>query len=486
MKLRLRCSCGTEMLAATEVAGKQVRCVGCEQIILVPIPNQSQLTSLANSQPGPIKTSVPAALPTADAGSVSDKPIKAQSAQSANVVAARPVEVSPNPEPLADLPLPDPLETFSTPSYGTLSTTSKPKRSSQGGLNWKVLVGITGGVIGLFALIGVVALVINSSGNGRNSRGRNALGGGESFVDQLDFGAGSENASNTQRVTPGRTFPGMPGRPAFRPLSGTGVTFGTVRLNQPGPGGQMVMNVYMPPGSHADESLGCVLVAPAGTNLLVGNSVDGADYHDETLPYAEAGFVVIQYSLDGEIEMEGATEQQFSDAFRKFRMAMAGSMNTRLAKKYAEEQLNEVDPRRVYAAGHSSAGTVALNSTYYAHGLAGCAVFAPCSDPEAFHADLYAVPELNRVFPGMRGFDRMNSPMANTIRIRCPLFIFQATGDGVVDCDETRRFVEKVKRTNSNVEYVEVAGGDHYNSMIQQGIPAAVGWFKKLDTSLKR
>ena len=93
----------------------------------------------------------------------------------------------------------------------------------------------------------------------------------------------------------------FPSRPILSPAFSTGVQLARTRLTGTGPGEATQMNVYLPPGEHADRSIGCVLVAPAGTNLLVGNSMDGEDYHDETLPYAEAGFLTIQYSLDGPV-----------------------------------------------------------------------------------------------------------------------------------------------------------------------------------------
>lgn len=506
MKLRLRCSCGQEMLASLEVAGAQVRCVGCQSVILVPVPenalrsdslqsdslqlgspttgslqpNSPQPESNVSSASGPVVAQTLASSSQAS-GSISARPVASPEASAAPAMAARPIETLS--DPLSDLPLPDPLDAFATSGYGTAATAGQRKTGPGSGNHWKLLAGITGGVLGLLALGGIASVLFNGGG-------RSQLGTEESYLDQLDLASASEGSlppkrSSQSAVPRSRGLGlGMPGRPTFRPLPGSRVSFGSAKFDQPGPGGKMEMNIYMPPGTYPGGALGCVLVAPAGTNLLVGNSVDGADYHDETLPYAEAGFVVIQYSLDGDIDMEHATEEQFSEAFREFRMAMAGARNTSLAMRYATEVLEEVDPRRIFVAGHSSAGTVALNSTYFAPGIAGCAAFAPCSDPEAFHADLYSVPGLNSIFPGMRGFDRMNSPMANASRIRCPIFVFQASADGVVDCNETRTFVEKVKKTNRQVKYVEVVGGDHYNSMIQQGIPAAVRWFKELDSSL--
>lgn len=43
------------------------------------------------------------------------------------------------------------------------------------------------------------------------------------------------------------------------------------------PAARMQLRVYLPAGEHRAGSLGCVLIGPAGTNLMTGNELVGAD-----------------------------------------------------------------------------------------------------------------------------------------------------------------------------------------------------------------
>lgn len=44
-----------------------------------------------------------------------------------------------------------------------------------------------------------------------------------------------------------------------------------------------------------------------------------------------------------------------------------------------------------------------------------------------------------------------------------------------------RDYAARVKAAGKPVDYKEVPDGDHYDSMIEQGIPAGIAWLKKLD-----
>ena len=60
-------------------------------------------------------------------------------------------------------------------------------------------------------------------------------------------------------------------------------------------GGASKLWIYEPEGS---EKRPCILIAPAGSTLMEGMSL-GEEDQDEHVPYVQAGFVVIAYSLDG-------------------------------------------------------------------------------------------------------------------------------------------------------------------------------------------
>jgi dipeptidyl aminopeptidase/acylaminoacyl peptidase len=241
------------------------------------------------------------------------------------------------------------------------------------------------------------------------------------------------------------------------------------------PGFGMKMRIYRPAGEHAQKSLPCVLVAPAGTNLLVGNDMDADDYHDETLPYAENGIVTIFYSIDGGVgDLESASDAQFAAGYRKFRAARAGLVNGRNALEYALAKLPEVDPKRIYSAGHSSAGTLSLLLASHEKRIAGCIAFAPCSDVEHFLEDIADDAAVSFLLPKVGEFIQRSSPRHHASRLTCPLFVFHADDDAVSPVNESASYVQTVGTPKNRLDFVRVPGGGHYQPMIDDGIPAAI------------
>ncbi len=359
------------------------------------------------------------------------------------------------------------------------------------GIRTVVIIAIStiGGLVLLGSVIGVVFLMQLRS-DSENSRMRSPTA----------FDPNGELASNGNQIGPGTlpmaasSIPGgdigpgapvgmIPKRPDFRKTLAGGVRFGGTRSVGIAPGENTQMNVYLPKGdNHSAGSLGCILVAPAGTNLLVGSSLDGDDYHDETLPYAQAGYAVIQYSLDGNLDQDNVSTIVLQRSYLAFKQAEAGRANISNVWRFIKSEMPEINLNRVYTAGHSSAGTVSLLAAIHIPGLAGCIAYAPCTDPEAFHADFKTVPGISAALPGYVEFDRKNSPIRLANTLSKPLFLFQAKDDSVVSIEETKRFAAAVKKNNPAVEFVEVPSGDHYDPMIKQGIPAAIEWLKKVDS----
>lgn len=345
-----------------------------------------------------------------------------------------------------------------------------PKKKSHTGL----LIGLVS-LAGLL-LLGVIGISIYLTMGTSESGGKVASGGTATPVIERNSNATENNqAKKTDELE-------TPPRPKFRSAFPSGVQLATTKFRTSGPAGATKMKIYLPKGEHADGSLGCVLVAPAGTNLLMGNE-PGSDYHDETLPYAEAGFAVIQYSLDGSVDLEKANMAQMSRAYNDFRSAQAGTTNAQAVIAFVKQQLPEVDPGRIYVAGHSSAGTVALNNAFLMpDDIAACIAYAPCSDTEAFHREIYAEPQALQMFPGIKQFDRKHSPIANAAKFTCPLFLFQAKGDRVVEYRETKTFADKIASLGkADITFSEIRGGDHYSPMISTGIPRAIKWLKELE-----
>ena len=242
----------------------------------------------------------------------------------------------------------------------------------------------------------------------------------------------------------------------------------------------MAFRVYVPPGDHAPQSIPCVLVSPAGTNLLIGNDMDNDDYHKETLPYAEAGMAVIFFSLDGPCDMQNLKDSELSVAYLKFRAAMAGVVNGRNALEFALAKLPQVDPKRIYSAGHSSAGNVSLLLAAHEPRLAGSIGFAACSDVEKRLADANNA-ATRLLLPDLTNFLKQSSPKTHAAKINCPVFLFHAQDDSNVPVGDSQAFSQQLQAAGKKVELKLVPTGDHYNSMVDEGVPAAVTWLKGLN-----
>ena len=488
MAVRVSCSCGRTLNLADTLSGKKIRCPDCSAVVTVPATqnNDAPTGSASNPQqsPGsPRRARRANDLSLHPKGSTNRPAAKSKdSGQPKKPAIRRPKRPSsPNEYEYAETDDAEWLDDASLASWdespyeaasmpGRLPQSSKAgkrgnaatRSSGNSGMSTVVKVLLIGAAVSIVPIvIGIGFVVLSSVG-----------GGGSADAGIPDVA----NVKVQQNI--------FPQRPTFQPSFPSGVQLARTRLTGSGPGEQTQMNIYLPAGEHAARSLGCVLVAPAGTNLLVGNALDGGDYHDETLPYAEAGFVTIQYSLDGPVlDLESASDGEFSAAYKLFKAAGAGTLNTRCVIEFVKARLPEVDQARIYTAGHSSAGTVSLLAGEYHPDVAGCIAYAPCSDTEAFHEDISGAFGVNLLLPGITEFDRRFSPIGNVQKLKCPLFVFQARDDSVVEAGETKRFVDQARVHNNQVEYVEVDFGEHYDSMIQQGIPRAVQWLKHIDAS---
>jgi dipeptidyl aminopeptidase/acylaminoacyl peptidase len=251
----------------------------------------------------------------------------------------------------------------------------------------------------------------------------------------------------------------------------SGARHAEVRLSRAGNPAQ-VLWVYLPPKATSAKGLPCVFVAPAGTPLIHGSNLGNPP---EYVPYAKAGFAVVAYAIDGNVE-NAEDDAQMVRGIRAFLAADGGVLNARAAMNYAVETLG-ADPKRLYVAGHSSAGTLALQVAASDPRVAGCIAYAPCSDIPTFLGENLA--PLSKALPEVGRYVARSSPHARAADLKCPVFLFQAADDGVIPPRTTRNFAELVRRTNPRVTYEEVPSGNHYDSMINEGIPRAVAWLKK-------
>lgn len=206
--------------------------------------------------------------------------------------------------------------------------------------------------------------------------------------------------------------------------------------------GKMQFSVLVPVGQHAERSLPSVLVAPAGTNLMHGASLNKYDdYQKESLPYAEAGMIAVQYSLDGGLP-DGMSESDpnrmkaLADAYPKFASSGAGVANAMRAREFTLQKIKTAAPEKLYYAGHN-----------------------------------------------LHLFLSLNSPQTKVTVIRCPVFVFHARDDSNVPFQHAQAFVDQLKESKTDVTFEIVRSGDHYQPMIDQGIPAAIRWIQSRSPS---
>lgn len=231
------------------------------------------------------------------------------------------------------------------------------------------------------------------------------------------------------------------------------------------PGGVGTIWLYLPPGELTEASLPCVLIGAGGSNLLAGKALDDDDMA-EHIPYVQAGFAVVAFSIDG--------DPRYTDQpYRKFRDSFGGMVNARNALEFALAKAPEVDPERIFIAGHSSAGTLALLYAEHEPRLKGCVAYMPVYDVVSA---LGNSPALRTVDPDAPQFLSRSSPRSFADRLRCPVFLFGSEKDGNVPVATVRRAASDLRSRGKEVTIDVAPSGDHYRAMIDRGIPAGIEW----------
>lgn len=304
------------------------------------------------------------------------------------------------------------------------------------------------------------------------------------FTMRVNSGKPVPIAASLKAAVPPNPFPQL-GTPEKTYPSGVKKFFFQVSANPNLPGHQMQMQVFLPAGEHDDRSLPCVVMAPAGTPLIHGASITANEEYDaETLPYAEAGFVVIHYSIDGGLPAgaEGADEESMmgliGQAYPAFKASGAGVVNGRNAVEYATK-LKMVDPQRISCAGHSSAGCLSLLLAAHEPRIHRCVAFAAAYDLESRMGDMMSNIMMRTLLPGILEFITETSPTTHVDKITCPTLIFHARNDSNVPFSDAEAFVAKMTASGKDVTFETTPTGDHYNSMIDPGIPTAIEWLKQ-------
>ena len=270
------------------------------------------------------------------------------------------------------------------------------------------------------------------------------------------------------------TFPPRP----VATLTGNGVHLFDIALTGPSVGQTMRMWIYLPPGAHREKTLPCVLIAPAGSNLITGMKLGEGDA-PEHLPYTAAGFAVVAYELDGALP-EFPKPDQEAAAVKAYVASNGGVLNAQTALDYIAERVPEVDLNRVYAAGHSSAGTVALVLAASDSRVKGAVAYAPAVNLRSF-LGLDLVRTIGKSIPKAEPFLDYGSPDRRVADFTSPIMLFAARDDNTISPQRVIDFANAMKDAGKTAELLVVERGGHYDAMMRDGIPAGVAWLKKID-----
>ena len=228
--------------------------------------------------------------------------------------------------------------------------------------------------------------------------------------------------------------------------------------------------LYRPTGAGEDRSpRPLVVVPPAGSNLVTGMGLADGD-RPEHLPYVEAGFCVAAFAISGAEPARLDDEAAYQRSMQAFAASELGIADARRAISVAMAHL-PVDEKRIVVAGHSSAGTLALQVAAVDDRVDEVIAFAPVTDLVANFGDNFAV--IEREIPDLTAKLRAYSPLALVPRLDKPVFLFHARDDQVVLPQETEALAAKLGYW---AERVEVDSGGHYDSMIVEGLPKAIDW----------
>jgi dienelactone hydrolase len=264
----------------------------------------------------------------------------------------------------------------------------------------------------------------------------------------------------------------VPELSAARPIQ-PGVLFQEALLRP----GALPMKVWYYRPDQAKGKLPLVLVPPAGSTLIAGMDLGDGD-RAEHYPCVGAGFAVGSFEIDGHVpDTQRASDAAVLKGALAFRDSRAGLNNAGAALDYLLAKSPDLDPNRIFIAGHSSAATLALLVAEHEPRIKGCVSYCGVSDVEDRLAR--AIPQLDRAIPGYRDFIHFSSPKTHVEKLKCPVFLFHAQDDRNVPVSQTTGFAELLKKTNPDVTLDTSARGGHYQSMINAGIPKGIAWMQK-------
>ena len=198
---------------------------------------------------------------------------------------------------------------------------------------------------------------------------------------------------------------------------------------------------------------------PAVLYLHGGFAFDSTDW-DQCKPFRDAGFITMVPALRGENGQPGNFTLFYDEVDD---VAAAGEA---LAKTPG------VDPNRVFVAGHSAGGTLAMLGAMTSNRFKACASFSGSPDHGQF---VRGYAELAPFDIENRDEIRMRSPLAFPKSFKCPARLYWGQDEFGFSL-ATRRLADKARAAGLDVQAIEVTG-DH-DTAVGPAMRQAVTFFQ--------
>jgi dienelactone hydrolase len=194
--------------------------------------------------------------------------------------------------------------------------------------------------------------------------------------------------------------------------------------------------------------------------FLHGGFAFGEDDWDQVEPFENAGFAVMIPTLRGENGLPGSYSMFYNEVDDVLAAADV------LAKR------PDVDPDRIFVAGHSVGGTLALLASMTSSRFRAAASFSGSPDQVAWSRGQPQVVPFN---PNDNREYQMRSPLAFPASFKCPVRVYYGSQEFLFS-RSSQKLAEMAKKHNLDVEAVSVPG-DHLSS-VDEAMQQAIVFFR--------
>jgi dipeptidyl aminopeptidase/acylaminoacyl peptidase len=193
--------------------------------------------------------------------------------------------------------------------------------------------------------------------------------------------------------------------------------------------------------------------------FLHGGFAFGLDDWAASQPFRDAGFVVLTPMLRGENGQPGSFTLFYDE------------LDDVLAAAELLSQQPYMDSKRLYVAGSSAGGTLALLAAQASHRFRAAASFSASPDQALLVKHAKIDLPFDKADPREL---QLRSPLAYAASFKCPVRIYYATKDHFVLT--SRRTAELAKEKGLDVEAVRIEG-DH-GSIVPEGVKQSIPFFQ--------